>query len=273
MNISQVVKVRGKQEPTSQPVPVLKNPQNTEAVSTEKITEAVEKVVNNGIQSMNDQLISIAELITEGTAEEAPEWVKNTQLNNNEIDVVRDFMLDLKEEFFPEMKLERTVPPLFLYNIPRSVFNTALHMGDRYENKVMNPLFWIFMCCVKLDMETYAKIVTTAINNLTRVDMSILEDLAKTEEEDEEEETVSVPADMYEDKDVKEAEEVIDITPVTEATTEFEAEEADPENIEIEVEDNTEVSGEMTELNDDVPPEDITEEEKVNEESDSKSDE
>lgn len=257
------------EESVSEPIP-----QNNETVSTEKIAEAVGNVVNKGIQTMNDQLVSIAELIVESVPEEAPEWVKNTQLNENEIGVVKDFILDLKDELFPDMKLEKTVPPIFLYNIPRSVFNTALHMGDRYENKVMNPLFWIFMCCVNLDMETYAKIMTTAINNLTRVDMSILENLAKTAEEDEEDETVSpIPSDMYEDKDVEKPDEVIDIKPVTEDTTEFEAEEADPENIEIDVEGNTDVSGEITELNDDVPPEDITEEEKVNEESDSKSNE
>lgn len=282
MKIYQAIKV--KNPPVKADVNETSAPETKEEAKAEQpsipapdVVEDVKKVINKGLDvvgnnveammgQVDESLKNIFDLIGSSSEQKAPDWYDLITLSDDEMLRVQNYMMDVKKKYFPKPEYnfdEDQISKPYLWTMPRGLYMTFTTMMDRLMPDYLNPMFWVTVSLLKTDGkgETYSKALLTAINNTTAEEMSQLYDLAGMDNPYDEEpvEGLEVLENVYENDDEDYSEEdirtTIDVPPMTEET--FQAEEADPENIEIDVTNNNDVSseGEMTELNDDMPPE------------------
>lgn len=129
----------------------------------------VEKIIEKEVldKDTKDLLISIKDLMTNRSTEEAPAWMKESTLTDDECAAVESFIMDVQKTYFPDIPLSPILPPIFIYNIPRPVIDTAMAMCSNGELETLNPLFWLFMCCVDLTPELFCKILKTVLDQFT----------------------------------------------------------------------------------------------------------
>ena len=279
MKIYQAIKVKNppvKADVNETSAPETKEETKAEQPSTPTpdVVEDVKKVINKGLDivgnnvetmmgQVDESLKNIFDLIgfdLNGSASEqkAPDWYELITLTDDEMLRVQNYMMDVKKKYFPKPEYnfdEDQISKPYLWTMPRGLYMTFTTMMDRLMPDYLNPMFWVTVSLLKTDGkgETYSKALLTAINNTTAEEMAQLYDLAGMDNPyaDEPIEGLDVLENVYEDDEADSEEDIrttIDVPPMTEET--FQAEEADPENIEIDVTNE----GEMTELNDDIPP-------------------
>lgn len=129
----------------------------------------VEKIIEKEVldKDTKDLLISIKDLMASRGEEEAPTWMKESTLSDDECAAIESFIMDVQETYFPDIPLSPTLPRIFIYNIPRPVVDTAMAMYSKGELETLNPFFWFFMCCVDLTPEVFCKILKTVLDQFT----------------------------------------------------------------------------------------------------------
>ena len=129
----------------------------------------VEKIIEKEVidKDTKDLLISIKDLMASRGEEEAPAWMKESTLTDDECAAIESFIMDVQKTYFPDIPLSPTLPLIFIYNIPRPVVDTAMAMYSKGELETLNPFFWFFMCCVDLTPEVFCKILKTVLDQFT----------------------------------------------------------------------------------------------------------
>lgn len=147
------------------------------AKTTEQMLEESEKLVEDLTKLVKDLMANNAQ---------QTESIPESSLDDSEINEVRSYILYIKQKYFPDIKFSKTMPSLFMWNIPREVYDTAAHMVIRDEPDVLNPLFWLFMYCVDLTPGLACKILKEAFGAVTKDDYERLDVIIKEEEEEDE---------------------------------------------------------------------------------------
>lgn len=191
MNYRRLIKVGGSE--TAAPAVVEK------PVVVEKIIE--KEVID---KDTKDLLISIKDLMASRGEEEAPEWMKESTLTDDECATIESFIMDVQKTYFPDIPLSPTLPLIFIYNIPRPVVDTAMEMYSKGELETLNPFFWFFMCCVDLTPEVFCKILKTVLDQFTTGEYERIKYYIG-EEDDESDEEFDAPEMNPEDIDIIDA--------------------------------------------------------------------
>lgn len=150
----------------------------------------VEKIIEKEVidKDTKELLISIKDLMTNRDVEEAPDWMKESTLTDEECAAVESFIMDVQKTYFPDIPLSPTLPPIFIYNIPRPVVDVAMEMYEKGEVETLNPFFWFFMCCVDLTPEIFCKILKTVLDQFTTGEYERIKYYAGDDEEESDEE-------------------------------------------------------------------------------------
>lgn len=166
----------------------------------------VEKIIEKEVidKDTKDLLISIKDLMANRSVEEAPDWMKESTLTDDECAAVESFIMDVQKRYFPDIPLSPTLHPIFIYNIPRPVVDTAMEMYSRGELETLNPFFWFFMCCVDLTPEVFCKILKTVLDQFTTGEYERIKYYIG-EDEDESDEDFDAPEMDPEDIDIIDA--------------------------------------------------------------------
>lgn len=191
MNYRRLIKVGGSETATSA---VVEKP-----VVVEKIIE--KEVID---KDTKDLLISIKDLMASRGEEEAPEWMKESTLTDDECATIESFIMDVQKTYFPDIPLSPTLSRIFIYNIPRPVVDTAMEMYSKGELETLNPFFWFFMCCVDLTPEVFCKILKTVLDQFTTGEYERIKYYIG-EEDDESDEEFDAPEMNPEDIDIIDA--------------------------------------------------------------------
>lgn len=214
MNYRKLVRVVGSKKATPTPAELLNEKAVKAAADAARVPidmisgsitpqpVVVEKVIEKEVidQETKDILMSIQDSLS-NRAESAPEWMNHTTLTDEECAEVQSFLMGIKKDYFPDMELSPTIPKMFIWNIPRPVYEVFKHMKDNGETEQLNPLFWFFMCCVDLTPEMFCEILKHALDNFTTGEYDRIKQYIDTDEEDESDEDDSdgaVDIDEYE---------------------------------------------------------------------------
>lgn len=230
-----------------------------------KVTDQINKGnkdLDEKIESLGVSIDNILDLMMSEEPEKEPDWYKYITLQDFEMRRLQNYIMETKRNNFPELKADREMPEPFLWTLPKYVYDIFTYYEDGMFPAFVNPAFWVMMMCVKPDTQTYAKLFLAAMESVDSETMKRLQDLAGVNDDDDEnneyeEELDSkllyVPDDIYEDDSAEIVEnEIIDVPPMVEETIAYEAEEVDPENIDINVPDNNDVSDNKTDENNNV---------------------
>lgn len=166
----------------------------------------VEKIIEKEVidKDTKDLLISIKDLMASRGEEEAPEWMKESTLTDDECATIESFIMDVQKTYFPDIPLSPTLSRIFIYNIPRPVVDTAMEMYSKGELETLNPFFWFFMCCVDLTPEVFCKILKTVLDQFTTGEYERIKYYIG-EEDDESDEEFDAPEMNPEDIDIIDA--------------------------------------------------------------------
>ena len=166
----------------------------------------VEKIIEKEVidKDTKDLLISIKDLMASRGEEEAPEWMKESTLTDDECAIIESFIMDVQKLYFPDIPLSPTLSRIFIYNIPRPVVDTAMEMHAKGELETLNPLFWFFMCCVDLTPEVFCKILKKVLDQFTTGEYERIKYYIG-EEDDESDEEFDAPEMNPEDIDIIDA--------------------------------------------------------------------
>ena len=166
----------------------------------------VEKIIEKEVidKDTKDLLISIKDLMASRGEEEAPAWMKESTLTDDECAAIESFIMDVQKTYFPDIPLSPTLPLIFIYNIPRPVVDTAMEMYSKGELETLNPFFWFFMCCVDLTPEVFCKILKKVLDQFTTGEYERIKYYIG-EEDDESDEEFDAPEMNPEDIDIIDA--------------------------------------------------------------------
>lgn len=147
--------------------------------------ESIKKIISEDVSSIiRDELSSWLNKIPEA----APIGLEDTVLDDEEIGDITTIILEYKNKYFPDLVMSDIISKMFLWNIPRSVYDTARYMYERDESDYLNPLFWFVAFCVDLTPSKFCRVFLQAIDNLTEFDHTRATDIMHEEYETDEEE-------------------------------------------------------------------------------------
>ena len=203
------------------------------------VEEAVEKfgtAVQSSMSSFSDKLASFEAMMKSIPAQNAPEWYDDITIDEVERDKIMTYFERIKNEYFSDFEVNLDMPGEFIWCMPRLLYKTFDDMDLRMEKDILNPMFWFFMSCLKIDEEIVAKFLKIALDMVTPDVIIRIDELLGIEDETSDDETDGidyVPSDIYDDGEDASDSEEMDCPPMIEETSDFSPEEADPEDIDI----------------------------------------
>lgn len=153
-------------------------PKKKEVINQPPTDTKTEKI----LKDISENMKSIRDFMSNNVPQ--TEVVPESTLDDSEINEVRSYILYIKQKYFPDIKFSKTMPSLFMWNIPREVYETSAYLAVRDEPDVLNPLFWLFMYCVDLTPGLACKILKEAFGYVTKDDYERLDVIMKEEEAD-----------------------------------------------------------------------------------------
>jgi len=174
------------------------------------------------------QILEYMEDINNKTVEPPVGFDKNQLNDNTQINDILNTLVDYQKQYFPNTPITKKLTELFLWNIPKKVYNAHQRVKALDEPDVLDPIFWLF--CVFLDepYDAMSTWVTQAYDSFTPEALNHIDQLNLIYEKSKE------PDDESDDTDTDESE-VSDDTEGTEVTVEAE----DVEEVDEEVTDAT----------------------------------
>ena len=139
----------------------------TEMSLTDKTDNVTTDEINDNTEVIQ-RLSSIEEMLRDISRNKVPDEEKITTMNDKQISDIIEFMLAIKNEYFPYVTLSRDISADFIWNLPRCVYQTAQRMIAYDEPTMLNPLFWFTLFCVDLDEYVLAKILKTIFDEMSR---------------------------------------------------------------------------------------------------------
>lgn len=86
---------------------------------------------------------------------EAPPIVANTTLNDDQINDVMSYLLELQDKYFADIPLSEELCKAFVWNIPVPVYERHYHCREYEKCDLSNPLFLFYIFCTENPYEDY----------------------------------------------------------------------------------------------------------------------
>lgn len=166
-----------------------KLPKSEHIVDSAQISQLSQQEIHN----ITQRLISIEDtlsVIKSRETNEAPEYFDDIELSDEEIVKVRTYLLEISDKYFPDIPLSKTMKYMFIWNIPRPVYETFEYCLVYGYPDVLNPMFWLFVNCLNLTPGLFCGILKHNVSLLDEetiemADKIIDEYFEKEENEDE----------------------------------------------------------------------------------------
>lgn len=137
------------------------------------IDDAVAKHVPTQVEAkpdmeLNDKVNTMMQLMKELAERDnsAPANYDSYALNDDEIANVLTWLLEFQEKYFPTTPLSETLHQDFMWNIPHEVYNAAVDARAYEYPDVLNPIFWLYICCTESPHDMIGEFVINAINSI-----------------------------------------------------------------------------------------------------------
>lgn len=171
-----LVKVSGKTS-TLTPTPKVdekKNNQEADKLITDFITESRKKS-----DEVSTDLRSIREFLEELKTKncEPPVGFEDNALNNDEIADVLEMIWEFHDKYFSETPLTEELSRIFMYNIPKNIYNAARTIRDHMEPDCLNPLYWFYLMNLADPEYMMAHFITVAISSISDKDYDRVDEL------------------------------------------------------------------------------------------------
>jgi hypothetical protein len=168
------------------------------------------------------QILEYMEDINNKTVEPPVGFDKNQLNDNTQINDILNTLVDYQKQYFPNTPITKKLTELFLWNIPKKVYNAHQRVKALDEPDVLDPIFWLF--CVFLDepydamstwvTQAYDSFTPEALNRIDQLNL-IYEKSKEPDDEIEDMSNVEVHVDEsgnnstgINEEDIEEAEDV-----------------------------------------------------------------
>lgn len=208
MKYWELIKVDGK---TSEPSTPPSHPQEVVkyvALENDEVTQGIK------------QILEYMEDINNKTVEPPVGFDKNQLNDNTQINDILNTLVDYQKQYFPNTPITKKLTELFLWNIPKKVYNAHQRVKALEEPDVLDPIFWLF--CVFLDepydamstwvTQAYDSFTPEALNRIDQLNL-IYEKSKEPDDEIEDMSNVEVSVDESGDNHADISEEVENVYP------------------------------------------------------------
>lgn len=243
MKYWELIKVDGKTSEPSTPPSYPQEVVKYVALENDEVTQGIK------------QILEYMEDINNKTVEPPVGFDKNQLNDNTQINDILNTLVDYQKQYFPNTPITKKLTELFLWNIPKKVYNAHQRVKALEEPDVLDPIFWLF--CVFLDepydamstwvTQAYDSFTPEALNRIDQLNL-IYEKSKEPDDEIEDMSNVEVSVDESGDNHADISEEVENVYP--EESDDYDEEIDDEEVVDDSNTEDTDVVEESTDSDD-----------------------